>query len=195
MMQDERNAFESGKIMKEVDSIIANSMQDLSQEDREKSYLDLHGVSNIIEETPALIQQSLKLMDSEIACILNEKKDAYSIAESMDPSYVHSPTFRLQFLRGDRFNSCSAATRFVKHFELKKDLFGDSKLVKDITQDDLGQDDIMALYNGYVQWLPIKDPSGRTVSILFPGQCVKEFSVETKVSGKSILIQIKNRRN
>jgi hypothetical protein len=171
--------FELGKMM-EVDSIIAQHMLELSHEDREKAYLDLHGVSNKIEETPELITRALDLMDLNIRS--EHEKDAYNLAESLDATYVQNVAFRLKFLRGERFDSFMAAEKLLKHFELKKKLFGVAKLVKNITMDDMCKDSIEVLYNGIVQWLPMKDPSGRTVSILFPGYSQIKKSVECRVS-------------
>ena len=86
----------------------------------------------------------------------------------MKPEYVKDPVLRLKFLRGERFSARPAAQKLVKYFELKLYLFGASKLVKDVEQDDLSKEDMAALYSGYVQWSPLKDSSQRTVYIMFP---------------------------
>jgi len=160
------DVFAVNKMMSEVDGIIADHLKELSPEDRENSYSLLHGICKEIDETPSLIAQSLELMDQEISNI--QRKDAYILAETMNPDYVKNPDFRLKFLRGDRFSVMTAAAKIVNHFEMKKFLFGASKLVKDIEQDDMSEEDIVTLYSGYVQWSPLKDTVGRTISIVFP---------------------------
>lgn len=160
------DVFAVNKMMNEVDGIIAEHLKELSPEDRENSYSLLHGSRKEIVETPLLIAQSFELMDQEINNI--QRKDAYILAETMNPEYVKNPDFRLKFLRGDRFNARTAAAKIVNHFEMKKILFGASKIVKDIEQDDMSDEDIATLYSGYVQWSPLKDTVGRTVSIAFP---------------------------
>lgn len=160
------DVFAVSSMMNEVDSIIAQNLRELSPEDREKSYHSLHGISGELHETPLLIAQSLGLMEQEINQI--HVKDAYNMAMAMKPEYVQDSALRMKFLRGERFSVRPAAEKLTKFFELKRYLFGASKLVKEIEQDDLNEADIAALYSGYVQWLPLKDRSQRTVSIMFP---------------------------
>jgi len=178
-MQKQDDAFAVSSMMKQVDAIIAQNLNDLSPEDRETSYSHVHGISDAIHETPSLISQSLELMQQEIDRI--HGKDAYNVAESMSPAYVHSSVLRLKFLRGERFCARPAALKLVKHFEYKRYLFGSSKLVKDIEQDDLSDEDISVLYSGYVQWSPLKDSSQRTVSILFPLMSSTEVPVMSRM--------------
>lgn len=173
------SAFEFDPVIEEVDAIIAKCMNDLTHEDRQQSYLEVHGVPNELEETPSLVEESLARMKHHIAQVAN--KDALELAESMDREYVQDPALLLKFLRGDRFNAPYAAQKFVRHFELKRELFGTSKLVKDIEQSDLNDDDISALYSGYVQWLPLRDITGRTVTIFFSGASSQKTSVMSKV--------------
>ena len=158
--------FEFDKVIKEVDSVIAECMADITHTDREQSYFSVHGISNDIEETPDIVQKALVEMKSQIDKI--RKKDALELAERMDTNYVNDPALHLKFLRGDNFNAASAAAKFVRHFEFKMELFGEAKLVKDIEQEDLDENDIKTLYSGYIQWLPLRDISGRTVAVFFP---------------------------
>ena len=67
-------------------------------------------------------------------------KHAYDAAYAMDSSYVTNKAFLKLFLEADDYNVKNAATRIVCHFECKLDIFGPTKLVKDITQDDLDED-------------------------------------------------------
>jgi len=181
-MAKNEDVFAVSSMMEEVDAIIAQNLNELSSEDREKSYLDVHGISGALRETPLLIAQSLILMEQEIDQI--QGKDAYDMAKSMSPDYVRSTALRLKFLRGERFSVRPAAEKFVKHFEAKQLLFGTSKLVKDIEQDDLNEEDIATLYSGYVQWSPLKDSSQRAVAIMFPFIDLEKFPAmsRTRVS-------------
>ncbi|CAJ1968359.1 unnamed protein product [Cylindrotheca closterium] len=171
--------FEFERISKEVDSIIAQCMTETPHDERQKSYLEVHEVSNVFDETPAAVQDALEGMKMEIQKI-TKNRDALTLAESMDEEYVNDPSLRLKFLRGEKFNVKKAAQKFVRHFELKLELFGNSKLVKDIEQDDLGEGETKALYLGYVQWLPLRDISGRTVTVYFTGKTSGEESDEAR---------------
>lgn len=179
-MEDTGDVFAVRSMMHAVDAIIAKNLNQLSQEDREKSYSDIHGISGALQETPSLVAQSLELMEQEINLI--HTKDAYDLAKSMKPEYVHDSALRLKFLRGEHFSARPAAQKFARFFELKLYLFGAPKLVKDIEQDDLNEEDLAALYSGYVQWLPLKDSSQRTVYILFPLMSSKQVPLISRVS-------------
>ena len=103
----------------------------------------------------------------------------------MDRDYVQDRDFRLKFLRADLFNATEAALRLARHFQAKLELFGRSKLVKDIVQDDLDEEDMAALYAGFTQLLPVRDRAGRAVSLWFPHQSqrqLKQYKIKTRVS-------------
>ena len=51
----------------------------------------------------------------------------------------------------------------ARHFEFKRELFGDDKLVKDITLDDMDEDDLDAFATASLIPLKERDQSGRTV--------------------------------
>ena len=75
-------------------------------------------------------------------------------------------------------------SRLIRHFDYKRELFGNDKLTKTITYDDLTEEDVKSLLHGSVQFLGEKDTSGRAVAFLFPG--LFEFeSVENYVRSRS----------
>ena len=86
---------------------------------------------------------------------------AFRMAYSRSPEYVDS--LKIGFLRAEVFNSKKAADRMVRFFENKLEYFGEDKLVKDITLDDLSEDDLETIHGGAVQILSTKDRAGRTV--------------------------------
>jgi hypothetical protein len=145
-----------------IDSLIAQQMSKLSMDEREKAYFDVHGITNITEETPEMIQTCMDALDEEITRL--QEKAAYDQALSKNPMYVQEYAFRLKFLRADRFDAKKAALRLARHFEAKLDLFGTSKLVQDITQHDLQEGDMDALTD-IVGHLPARDSVGRLVRL------------------------------
>ena len=68
----------------------------------------------------------------------------------------------------ESFDPCNAASRMVRFFDEKCELFGADKLTKDITLEDLDPDDIITLENGFYQVLPEKDCVGRKAFCQFP---------------------------
>lgn len=154
-----------------IDSITAKEMSKLSIQDRENAYMDVHGVPDTVKETPEFVDRGLDQMEREINLI--NKRDAYDLAESIDPEYTKNRDFRLAFLRTDLFDSRLAALRIVGHFEMKLDLFGMEKLAMDITQDDLNMKDMDLLYSGYGRILDCTDRAGRIVYLTVTPQ--KDF--------------------
>ncbi len=151
----------------EVDVFIAKELTRLSIVDREKVLFDLHGVSDEDNETPEMIQASLRLLQKELD-LVESLSHGYKKALTMDPNYVQNHKFQLQFLRADRYDPPAAAKRLAKFFDLKLDLFGEELLVRGITQDDLDAQDLDALYNGMAMDLPFRDPAGRLIYFQLP---------------------------
>ena len=164
---------------KETDSLIAQQLTKLSMKDREKVYYDLHGISEEIKETPTMIAAALVDLETELQAL--QDKEAYEMAYNMNPEYVKQIKLRLKFLRAELFDAKKAALRMARHFQVKLDLFGSDKLSRDIQQVDLDSDATKALYSGYMQILPVRDRSGRLISLTIPHINNRNFSIESKV--------------
>ncbi len=150
----------------DVDTLLAQDLAQLSMAEREKVFFDLHGVSGEVNETPEMIRGSLHMLQEQLDAI--EDKHAYTKALSMDSTYVQAQTLQLKFLRADRFDPVAAAKRLTKFFEFKLELFGEDLLVRDITQDDLDDQDLKALYSGRGYDLPFRDRAGRLIVFTVP---------------------------
>jgi hypothetical protein len=149
----------------DIDSMVAKELSSLSMQDLEKVYNDVHCLPSEIPESPELIQECLAQLALELDKI--PEKTAYDLARSMDSNYVENVKFRLQFLRADGMDPAPAAARLVRHFQAKLELFGMSLLARDITQDDLDEETLAALYDGTGQILPVRDRAGRLVMVSF----------------------------
>jgi hypothetical protein len=149
-----------------IDSLLSSELLTLSLEERAQVLDDVHGVSNEIDEAPEFVSESLGKLENELETI--RKKQAYDYAYALDPQYVKKRELRLRFLRSTSFDIRIAASRIVKHFEVKMELFGKAKLTKDITQDDLNKEDLECLHCGYNQLLPVRDQAGRGVMLCLP---------------------------
>jgi hypothetical protein len=152
--------------------VIADALKNLSLEDRERVCEDMHGVSDAINETPEFVANSLSEMQDQLlmlqknAALLSELPcHAIQLAEQQDYNFVNDPRLRLMFLRADDFHPRRAAARMIRFFDLKLFLFGESKLCKVITLDDLDPYDIAMIKKGYLQTLPQRDRTGRRVDV------------------------------
>jgi hypothetical protein len=149
---------------------LAEELNKLSLVERQDILFDIHGVSdNAVDETPELVSRTSKKMDDFLKSL---KTEAYDLAEAQSPEYLTSKPFRLMFLRAERFDAQNAAQRMIRFLEHKLELFGPTKLCKEITLDDLTPDDMECLENGHMQLMPVRDRSDRAV-IAYIGNFMK----------------------
>eukprot|EP00980_Cylindrotheca_fusiformis_P019708 scaffold6883_cov113-Cylindrotheca_fusiformis.AAC.1 len=145
------------------EKLIAEELSKLTIQEREKAYEDVHGVSNLVEESPELIERCLLELKRELD--LNKNSFAYDLAKRLSEKYVSNRKLRLQFLRATLFDPKKAALRMVRFFDLKLELFGTENLAKTITFEDLGENSMNALRQGPIQVLPSRDNQGRAVIV------------------------------
>ena len=150
----------------EIDDMLSQAMTALSFQERQKQQESLHGVDQAIAEEDTFIESSLQQLENHLSKI--KSRTVYQMAEQMDPAYVRARAFRIMFLRGNRYDAEDAAKNMLRFFEMKRQLFGAAKMIKDITIEDLDDGDIAALKLGMVQ-IAGKDRAGRVMTVSFPG--------------------------
>ena len=157
------NALSSQRKIEHAEDLLVEEWTHLSLEARERAQYDVHCVpsDDVIEEEPDLVAKRIAQMNDEIG--KKRKKFAYERALFLSPSYVTDQDFSLMFLRSTDFQPRKAADCIISFFELKLELFGIEKLAKQITLDDLSQEDLETLQSGAMQFLPEKDRGGRAV--------------------------------
>jgi hypothetical protein len=148
-------------LVNETDALLAKELNQLSMKEREEVYHDIHGVAEIIEETPEFVEIKLKELELELAKIPIKK--AYNQAKEKSPEFVTSIRNCLMFLRADRFDATEAAARMVRYYEEKLHLFGPERLARDLRMKDLKEEERSSLESGYVQLLPGRDRAGRAI--------------------------------
>jgi hypothetical protein len=164
---------------KAADDLFAKEMTELSMQEREHVYHDVHGISDAVEETPDLVARCLADLDLELNKI--ENKRSYELAKRQDPYYVGNRKLLLKFLRSESFDSRRAADRLVRFFQTKSDLFGESKLTTDIVIADFKEDDIRVLESGLAQLMPRRDQAGRAIFCWCPPLYPPNISIECRV--------------
>lgn len=147
------------------DAILAKELNDLSFKEREQVYDDIHGVSAGLadKETPEFIAKAIERLNAEIGQLPRTKRPTLDKAIFLKPSIETDMKFKLMFLRADEYDAFKAARRLAKYFEDKQSLFGEDKLVKKITLDDLNEEDMQLFRKGPCMVLPQKDSAGRPV--------------------------------
>ena len=128
------------------------------------------GVTEIQEESPEFIQKCIEEMDMHLSKIPKSRRKAYDRAVFFKPTIANDKDLKLLFLRACMYDGEKSALRILKHFKDKLDLFGESKLVKDITLDDLSEEDMEVFGRGYTLLLPHKDQVGRPILTFDPSR-------------------------
>lgn len=124
---------------------------------QEAASKDLLGISNDEEISPELVNEVWEHVHDL------EETSAWDLALQMDRNYTMSPQRAMAFLRSVGGKPKQAAKRLTRHFQVKLDLFGAEKLVKDIELSDFDEFDMEALYSGGFQVLASKDRAGRPI--------------------------------
>jgi hypothetical protein len=162
---------------------LAKEMQQLSFGERQEALFDIHGVAKKVEETDEIIRKSLAELEVFIEANKNTQFGAsYKIAEYQSPDYVKDKAFRLKFLRTDDFDAKLAASRMFRHFDLKLELFGETKVSRNITLADMDEETMECMKNGHAQWLPLRDQAGRAIRVIALPFLKTHWSYESIVS-------------
>eukprot|EP00980_Cylindrotheca_fusiformis_P019635 scaffold6821_cov127-Cylindrotheca_fusiformis.AAC.9 len=202
---DSRAAFECGKVeftgavsafpdqlmseKEDLDKYLANSMSILSVKDRETALEEVNGIASTEPEDPDTLDHCLQEFDEHLMRL--KQGTYYEVAEKMDPDYVRDRDFRIMFLRANRYASNGqhgydpkrAAWQMKNFFDTKHLLFGKDKLVKDITLDDLDEEDKHSFQRGSLQVLPVRDTAGRLILVNIGGRSHFQ-SIESELRAK-----------
>ena len=171
--------FVNGNGSSSPEDDIAQALNNLSFDQREQVYHDIHGISSAATpEDPEMVSMNLKSLDEQLqnrlqdemlqASYLSSSVSALKLAMDQDPAYVAQESFLLSFLRAEEWKPNEAADRLMKFLEQKKELFGVEKLTKNITLDDMDQHDLACLSSGGMQTVPLQDQSGRHILFAIP---------------------------
>jgi hypothetical protein len=174
----------SGSGNKALDDLLGSKLNRMSLEERSNGLHDLHGVADIEEETTEMLRAKLNEMNQALAAAASHASSsrdvrAYQKAIAMRPEYVWR--LKLPCLRAERYNSQEAARRLLRFFDRKLELFGEARLVRDITRDELNEDENDALEQGLFQVLPDRDRAGRAI-LFIDGMVNASHSTTTVVS-------------
>lgn len=143
-------------------------LYELSPEERLAGLQDVHGASDLVEETLDFIQESLDAMDRELDLVTTVDRTAFDHARTHGPDFVKG--LRLCFLRSEDFQIQRAARRMIGYFNSKLAAFGDKEILgREIRLSDLNDEkDRHALNVGLVQLLANRDRVGRPVVLINP---------------------------
>jgi hypothetical protein len=151
--------------------MLAAELSKLSVQEREKISEEVHGIIDLPNETPELINDSIEQLKVELQKVPRSTRRAMDRAFFLRPGLETDTKFGLLFLRADNYDAEKAATRIAKYFQNKLELFGDAKLVKRITLEDMDEEDMETIQTGAVHMMSQNDRAGRSVLFLAPKHC------------------------
>lgn len=151
---------------------------------------EIHGVRcRAVEETPALVSQSLESFRKELEAAPDDRRHIYdriatAVAERRGQEFhtnhnsnnhrhptkhyaTEDEEFRLRFLRCELFDAKKAVERFLNYLILSEELWGfDIVSQRLVVRADFSKEDYKYLRKGFIQLLPFRDRSGRRVIVL-----------------------------
>lgn len=145
------------------ENVLVQELNALSVKERERIYEEMHGIVDVIEETPSFVTEKLAEMRSLIKEIPAKKKKALERAIFLRPSIHSDDKLHLMFLRAKKFDTLASANMMVQHFENKLALFGEDLLVKKITLDCLSPKEMEIVRTGSIQMLRNRESKGRVI--------------------------------
>jgi hypothetical protein len=160
-----RNSSEQDAV---IDKILSDELEKLTVDEREQIAYEVHGLLHNSHGDPMDIDLRLVELEQEIRKIRNRRD--YEKAKYLNEAFVTDRSFRLKFLRCDDFNVQVAAQRIVKHFEIKREIFGEKCLARPIRMSDLNEDELLVLNSGFFHLLSSRDVAGRLVLVFDPGR-------------------------
>jgi len=176
----------------EIDVLLSEAMNTLTFDERQEQQAAIHGVEQEIVEESIFVDTALKELDHRLIRI--KQGSVYEKAERANPEYVGARAFRIMFLRGNRYDCKAAADQMIRFFEMKQQLFGTERLVKDITIEDLDDDDRESLKAGFVQ-LAGRDTSSRQIIVQVPGlRNFRNFQNELRASFYTIMQALRSEK-
>ncbi|KAL3936496.1 MAG: hypothetical protein SGBAC_008198 [Bacillariaceae sp.] len=151
----------------DVEALLVQGMQSLTFGELQREQEDLHGVSNELQEDDVVIDGLRQSLREHLHRI--KRGTAYETAEARNLSYVTQRDFEILFLRANRYDPKAAAEQMIRFFSMKLELFGTERLVRDITLQDMDEDDMETVMCGSIQVGRCLDRSGRAIVLAIPG--------------------------
>jgi len=151
--------------------LLAAELNSLSAKERSAALEDVHCVGEELAETAEKIEKSLAEFEHAVQ---EEKNELYDIAVKMNRSYVEDPLFRLKFLRANMHDVKRSVRQMMNLLRYKATYFGNDKIAREITLDDLTEEDMKLMLSGLFHIQDGRDRTGRVIIYLnntLLGQC------------------------
>lgn len=181
--------------LKQTEEYLASEFNKLSFQERAKALEDVHCVAPLgssslaqtdLEPLPPEEQDPEhlnKLFNEFEDLVQKENNELYNMAALQNPEYLRDPVIRLMFLRANFYNPAAAVKQLMGFLKYKAEYFGKDTLGRDITIDDMNQEDIRMMHSGMFHIQGKKDKSGRVVTVMLNDK-FGQFDAATIVSSR-----------
>ncbi|CAJ1955763.1 unnamed protein product [Cylindrotheca closterium] len=153
-------------VMQPTEEMLASELNKLSLEERAEAFDDIHCVGEELKETPGMIQKALADFEEMVK---KDRNAAYEIAMTQNRAYVEDPSFRLKFLRANMHDVGKSVRQMMNSLQHKAKYFGNDKVAREITLDDLNEEDKNLLLSGFYHVQEERDRTGRAILHWFGG--------------------------
>eukprot|EP00429_Kryptoperidinium_foliaceum_P009693 CAMPEP_0176003292 /NCGR_PEP_ID=MMETSP0120_2-20121206/1098_1 /TAXON_ID=160619 /ORGANISM="Kryptoperidinium foliaceum, Strain CCMP 1326" /LENGTH=559 /DNA_ID=CAMNT_0017335929 /DNA_START=308 /DNA_END=1987 /DNA_ORIENTATION=- len=149
----------------DFDRAVADQLNRMSLDERERTLEEMHGVAPIHDETEELIAVKLKELQENIDRAPASERMMYdkALIQRGGSDYLKSRRYMLPFLRAENFDIEKAASRLLLNCTIKAKYYGEETAGRPLCLDDLSSEDIRALRSGVFGIFPRRDRSGRLV--------------------------------
>jgi len=123
-------------------------------------------------ETPELIKEALMELDVEINKLPAEKQVSWEKAKEKCAPELVDDAHKLVFLRCEIFHVDLAASRLLKYWDKRIELYGEEKAFLPLTlKNGASKDDLVPLRLGIIRYLPnATDETGRAILLFDPSK-------------------------
>ena len=163
--------------LKQTEDLLASELNKLSVHERTEALDDVHCVAEGLKETPEMIEKSLYEFETAVQ---RSRSSIYDLAWNQNRAFVEDHTFRLKFLRANMHDANKSVRQMMRFLEQKAMYFGDEKVAREITLDDLDEEDMEVLLSGLWHLQEERDHSGRAILHMF-GNLFGKYKVENTV--------------
>ncbi|CAJ1937768.1 unnamed protein product [Cylindrotheca closterium] len=163
--------------MKQTEAYLAAEISKLTVQERAKAMDDVHCVGEELKETPQMIERSLMEFDQLVPKL---KTPMYDVAVNRNRAFVEDPSFRLRFLRCNMHDVDRSVRQMMEFLKVKATYFGEDKVAREITLDDLNDEDEAFLLAGMYHVQAERDQNGRAIAY-FAADMMGKCKLETLI--------------
>lgn len=167
---------DDGEIREAFQEMVSSDLTTLTAQERSEALDDIHCVGIESQETTEMMGRLLADFDR-----LVQQEHLYALTVRQIRIYVDDPSFRMRFLRCNRYNVEQSVHQMMAFLQHKAAYFGEEKVASEITLADLNEEEKGLLLSGVYHIQKENDRAGRLVVHVMT-HMLERWRIETLVS-------------